>query len=122
VTPEAWARGLGELLLAGLPGWPADPQESQARATIYRRHLDDLTDAQWAHAVAASIERERWFPGVAVLREYGEAYRPPMLALPPAGPRDPGDVAAAQEGIKRGLALLRAAVARVDMEQAGGRE
>ena len=107
---HAWARGMAELQKSGLPGWPTDPQESAMRAELYRRHLDDLGEDAWLHAVAEAVRQGRWFPLVEALRGYAAEWAPAQPLLPPAR-RSEEQLAEAREAARRGLELVRAAVA-----------
>jgi hypothetical protein len=109
VTDREWAEGLADLLKAGLPGWPTDPDEARMRAEFYRRRLDGLSGAAWRHAVDLAVDREKFFPPVSSLLEYASEYRPP--ALPPARRTDE-EKAEARESAKRGLELIKAELAK----------
>lgn len=79
---------------------------------MLRQLLDDLSDEEWLHACKAAAGREKWMPVPGTLREYAEAYVPPMKALPPA--RSAEEIAeqrtAGRLALTEGLKLLRAAV------------
>jgi hypothetical protein len=110
VKDHAWARGMAELQKSGLPGWPTDPKESAMRAELYRRHLDDLGEDAWLHAVAEAVRHERWFPTVAALRDYAAGWVPEFKLLPPPR-RTEEQLIEAREAARRGLVLVMAAVA-----------
>lgn len=52
-----------------------DPQTE-----LYRSMLDDLSDADFARAVAACLRTSRWFPTIAELREKVSPYESPQAA------------------------------------------
>jgi len=109
VTDEAWVRGFGDLVLA-FPNREQSSQEAQSRAVVYRRHLDDLTDPQWKHAVAVVIRSERWFPTVAALRDYAETWTPPVAGYLGSAPRTEEQDTLDREAARKGLERIKAAV------------
>jgi len=118
VTDRAWVEGFRELQLA-YPNREQAVDEADGRSALYRRHLDDLTDEQWRHAVAEVIRAERWFPTVAALREYAEGYVPANVRLLAAGPdylangpRSEDQKALDRTTAQAGLALVKAVVAK----------
>jgi hypothetical protein len=73
MTDKAWAQGYGELVLAfPLRGSGAD--ESAARGAVYRKHLDELSDGAWLHAVSRAISEATWFPTVSSLRDFAREW------------------------------------------------
>jgi hypothetical protein len=111
MTDAAWARGMADLWVA-FPGRGHETGElSAARATVYRQHLDDLTDQQWFHAVGQALERDEWFPTIARLREYAAGWVPPTAGYLPPARRTEEEAERDRESARRGLALIRAAVA-----------
>lgn len=81
MTDREWVEGMKQLVVA-FPDRDLPPEVLESRGETYRRHLDDLTGAQWAHAVAEAVKSERWFPTIAALRDIAEGYMPPMVCLP----------------------------------------
>lgn len=105
MTDAAWAKGMAELKI--LPdSAPTDEAFRTHRAGLYRRHLDEFSDAAWLHAVSEAVRRETWFPAVATLRRYAEEYRPKMLALPHVAPSSEEQAAAKLEA-RKGVELIR---------------
>ena len=80
---ETWSKGYGQLTVA-FPDREMTEERAMARGSIYREYLDDLADAAWLYAVADAIRCDEWFPTVATLRRYAEAWVPPDRLLPPA--------------------------------------
>lgn len=116
MTDAAWAKGMADLVAMLPDSSTSDETVREHRASLYRRILDYLSDDAWLHAVSEAIARERWFPSVAVLREYGESFTPSYPALPPA--RDVATREADRAEAKRGLELCRAAFERATGEKA----
>jgi len=74
MNDKAWIAGMGDLALAFPGGFT--PEQQAARGELYRRKLDDLTDAEWLKAADRCVDEHKgYFPAVALLRE---------LAKPPA--------------------------------------
>lgn len=71
MTDAAWVKGMGQLVLA-LERRTLSPSEARARAGIYRRHLDDLSDEQWLQAVDRAVATMEWFPSIAALRRFAQ--------------------------------------------------
>jgi hypothetical protein len=100
LNDEAWGRGMLALIVA-FPARDEAPEVVSERGRIYREHLDDISDHAWAHAVRESIERERWFPTVAALRDYAASAPPERKALPT--PRSPEAVSESRETARQAL-------------------
>lgn len=109
MTDAAWMAGLALLHQAGLPGWPTDPAESEARSNTLRTLTDELSDAEWLHACTEAAKRERWFPVPATLRDYASTYVSLARMLGPARGEAQRQLDRAE--CERGLALVKAAVA-----------
>lgn len=75
MTDEAWAKGMGDLVLA-LERRNLSPDEAAARGEVYRRHLNHLSDDEWFRAVDSAIGREESFPAVAALLRYANPPEP----------------------------------------------
>lgn len=110
MTDEAWVRGFGELILA-FPNREQTTVEATARAQLYRKHLDTLSDEQWGYAVRLAILRDGWFPTVARLLEFGESYTPPAAGYLGPAPRTQEQEQVDREAARKGLELVKAAVA-----------
>lgn len=106
MTDPVWQEGLRQLALA-FPDRAHTKEFMARRGDLYRTHLDDLTDDAWLHAVAEAIRYEEWFPTVALLRKYSEAFYPPGHLLPPVR-RTPEEIAAGKAEARNGLELIRA--------------
>lgn len=74
MTDKAWAQGYGELVLA-FPLRASGADESAARGAVYRKHLDELSDGAWLHAVHEAITEAEWFPPVAALLAWAAEWR-----------------------------------------------
>lgn len=105
MTTEAWVKGLKQLVLA-FPNRDETEAVQTERGAVYRQHLNDLDDGPWLFAVADAIRSEQWFPSVALLRRYAEAWRPAGLALPPAR-RTPKEIELGKADARAGLELIR---------------
>lgn len=64
------------------------PEHAAARGRVYREHLDDLTEGQWAHAVQERIKGQRFFPTVSELREAASGWKPELPQLGAGDCRD----------------------------------
>lgn len=96
--------------LAILPVQGEDPNDLLIRKEIYFEALVDVDTDLFVAGVASALRECRWFPTPAELRERAEAARPLRLALPPP-PRSLEQIEADREATRRGLELIRAAVA-----------
>jgi len=74
MTDKAWAQGYGELVLA-FPVRGSGAEESRARGAVYRKHLDELSDGAWLHAVGCAIRESGWFPPVRDLLAWAAEWR-----------------------------------------------
>jgi len=86
MTDDDWRAGYGRLRLAFPPPADTTREVAAARGRVYREALDDLSPVAWRHAVTLALQRERFFPTIALLRDYAADYVAP--ALPP-GPTCP---------------------------------
>ena len=96
--------------LAILPAQGVDHADMLIRKEIYFEALSDLDTPLFVAGVASALRECRWFPTPAELRERADAARPTLLALPPPI-RTREQVEADREECRRGLELIRAAVA-----------
>lgn len=109
MTDAAWLRGMGELVL-GLARQDESREKSDARARLYRKHLDDLNDEAWLYAVDGVMKTCTFFPTIAELRAAAESWRPEAAGFLPPARRTPEEIAADAEATRRGLEMIRAAV------------
>jgi hypothetical protein len=109
MTDAAWVRGMGELVL-GLARADETREKADARAQLYRRHLDDLTDEAWLYAVDGVMKTCTFFPTIAELRAAAETWRPESAGYLPPARRTDEERAADAEATRRGLEMVRAAV------------
>jgi hypothetical protein len=100
---------MGELVL-GLARADETREKSDARAQLYRKHLDDLTDEAWLYAVDGVMKTCTFFPTIAELRAAAETWRPESAGFLPPARRTDEERAADAEATRRGLELIRAAV------------
>jgi hypothetical protein len=85
-------------------------EKADARAQLYRRHLDDLTDEAWLYAVDGVMKTCTFFPTIAELRAAAETWRPESAGYLPPARRTDEERAADAEATRRGLEMVRAAV------------
>lgn len=111
MTDAEWSRGWGELTVA-YPQRDEASEQTALRASLYRKHLDDLDPPAWLSAVTQAIRTESWFPAVARLRECADAWRAPVL---PALPMTEEEKQAGRAAAVRGLELVKAAVVRTSV-------
>ncbi len=109
MTDAAWAQGMTELLVA-FPEREQSTAHSGARSNVYRAYLDDLADEQWLYAVAQSIRTEKWFPPVARLRELAAEWAPSSAGHLAAHARTDEERERDRAQVRRGLAMIRAAL------------
>jgi hypothetical protein len=109
MTDAAWVRGMGELVL-GLARAHETREKADARAQLYRRHLDDLSDEAWLYAVDGVMKTCTFFPTIAELRAAAETWRPESAGYLPPARRTDEERAADAEATRRGLEMVRAAV------------
>jgi len=84
VTDEGWVKGYGMLVVA-FPPRGMSAGEQKARGALYREKLDHLADEQFLRAAGFCIDRERFFPPVAVLLgSAGPKQDPEAMRLPEA--------------------------------------
>jgi hypothetical protein len=106
MTDAEWSRGWGELTVA-YPQRDEASEQTALRASLYRKHLDDLDPRAWLHAVTEAIRTEAWFPAVARLRECAGAWREPVL---PSLPMTEEEREERREAARAGLRMIEAAV------------
>jgi len=109
VSDKAFVFGMGELALA-FPWPPLDSVANAARLALYRRHLGGLTDEEWRKTVSDAIDNEKLdrFPTVGKLIEYSIHAREVIAARESPEPRS---IEAQRETVRKGLAMIRAALA-----------
>lgn len=95
-----WSKGWTELSIAYPPREEAD-EVAASRANLYRKHLDDVPPEAWLFAVTQAIRSDSWCPTIARLRDFVDAWRPPVLpALPPSEEEREEQRAASRKGLE----------------------
>ena len=112
MTKQAWSAGMA-LLAVNLRDRELTQAEKALRGQAYRRELDHLTDEAWAAVVQDMIRSVDWFPTIRELLDSAARLRSVVLPVErqlEADTRTPDEKRA---DAKRGLALVRAEVAKV---------